>query len=72
MMGYVTLIATCCVCKRPFGCNPHKVPSIRIDGERQPVCETCMNKANAVRVERGLPPHPIMPDAYEPLPEEML
>jgi len=52
--------------------NPHRVPSIRVEGERQPVCRECIEMANPIREKNGLPPIAIHPDAYEPLNEEEL
>lgn len=71
-MGFVQLIATCVRCSRPFMCNPHKVPSVRIDGKREPICRACVEFANPIRIEKGLPPIEILPGAYEALPEEEL
>jgi hypothetical protein len=67
--GYVLAFGGCISCHRPFSFNPHKVPSIRIDGVREPVCLSCMEEANSRRVAAGDPPHRIEPDAYEALPE---
>lgn len=57
----------CVCCHRPFAFNPLSVPSIVVDGKREPVCRSCMDLANAERVRQGVPPHPIRPDAYEPV-----
>jgi hypothetical protein len=67
--AYVMMWAPCFTCQQVFGFNPHKVPSIRIDGVRQPICQRCMAQGNAKREAMGLPAHPIHPDAYEPIPE---
>lgn len=64
-MGYVTCFAPCACCGRAFPFNPLAVPSIRVNGVKEPVCEGCMTRANAQREAAGLPPHPIRPDAYE-------
>ena len=75
MAGWVTVTSACFGCKQPFSYNPHRVPSFRPNGPsspREPVCENCMSRANAVRVERGESPHPIRPGAYEPMREEEL
>jgi hypothetical protein len=72
MTGFVMCIAGCYSCKQVFEFNPHFVPSIRIDGEREPICRSCMNRANMIRVAKGEPAHPIHPEAYEPLPAEEL
>jgi len=52
--------------------NPTHVPSIRINGQREPICLQCVHQCNPARVKNGLAP--IIPhrDAYEPCPEEEL
>lgn len=58
----------CIACGRTFGFNPLRVPSsTALTGEREPVCEACMGKINALRRSRGLEPFAIAPDAYEPV-----
>ena len=66
-MGYMMVIGDCVVCGILFSFNPDRVPSIRIDGEREPVCRDCVERANRVRAERGLPLLHVLPEAYEPL-----
>jgi hypothetical protein len=31
----------------------------------QPICKTCVDKANIIRKDRGLPPIPYASDAYQ-------
>ena len=70
MSGFVFAMGPCICCGEVFRFNPHSVPSTsEITGQREPVCRTCMTIANAKRKAMGLEPHPILPDAYEPLPE---
>ena len=38
MTGYVTGYGDCIVCARPFTFNPVRVPSITVNGEREPIC----------------------------------
>jgi hypothetical protein len=64
-MGYATCISPCACCGRAFSYNPIAVPSIRVRGVKQPICEDCMTTANVQRVAAGLAPLPIRPDAYE-------
>lgn len=71
-MGCAICTGTCAACGRLFMFNPVRVPSVRINGEREPVCEACMNAANVERTKRGLEPFPILPDAYEPCDEAEL
>jgi hypothetical protein len=52
--------------------NPHKVPSIRHNGFREPVCRECIEHANPIRVKNGLEPFKIDPQAYEPIDEHEL
>lgn len=68
MSGYAFVFSPCLVCRVPFGYNPRWVPSLK--GE--PVCRGCMDLANAQRKELGLEPHPIHPEAYEPIAVEEL
>ena len=60
-MGYCTLIATCGSCKRPFTCNPTKVPSLN----NTPFCRDCVEAANPKRIANGLPPITYSKDAYD-------
>lgn len=62
-MSYALAMSACLVCRIPFMYNPRFVPSLK--GE--PVCRGCMELANAEREKMGLPPHPIHPEAYEPI-----
>lgn len=65
-MGYMIAMGPCCICRQVFSFNPELVPSIRINGEREPVCRSCMEQGNAIRREKGLQPFAILPGAYEP------
>jgi hypothetical protein len=69
MTGFVLAFGACWTCGQPFSFNPHRVPSIRIDGVREPVCRGCMTIVNQKRVGMGLEPHLVPDDAYEALPE---
>ncbi len=68
-MAYAIIYGSCMNCKKPFSFNPHKVPSVRINGKREPVCESCMLYVNEARKNKGLSPLPILPDAYEAIEE---
>ena len=70
--GYVMMVGSCFGCSRVFSFNPMRVPSITVQGDRKPVCEQCIARANTKRAEMGLPPHVIHPEAYEAAPEEDL
>jgi hypothetical protein len=67
--GYVFAMGTCWNCKQIFSFNPHHVPSLRVNDVREPICRKCIEAANVIRKANNLPPHDIMPDAYEPIPE---
>ena len=74
-MGYAYATSACCGCHRVFSYNPMRVPSIRDDqgtGERMPICLACVTRANPIRKANGLAPIVVLPDAYEPCPEEEL
>lgn len=70
--GFVMAYGECVSCRRVFGFNPTAVPSIRIKGTREPVCASCFDRLNAIRVEMDLEPWTRRPDAYEPLDERDL
>lgn len=73
-MAYAFVVSPCCACGQPFTYNPHAVPSARRtpDSPREPICRTCVERANPERIKRGLPPIRILPDAYKPITEEEL
>jgi hypothetical protein len=50
--------------------NPNKVPSVRINGVKQPLCKACVDKVNAKRALIGMPPFKIEPGAYEAASED--
>ncbi len=66
--GWVMAYGGCFSCQKPFSFNPNKVPSIRMNGVKEPVCGDCMTLVNNQRVAIGQEPHFIHPDAYEPMP----
>lgn len=71
-MNYVFVIGNCVCCGLPFSFNPHRVPSVRVDGVREPICRVCVERANPLRVAKGLDPIIIFEDSYIPVPEEEL
>lgn len=71
-MGYVTCFGTCAACHNPFSFNPNLVPSVRVNGVREPVCRSCVDRANPLRAEQGLPPIVVLDGAYEPCHESNL
>jgi hypothetical protein len=74
MSGYVMAFGQCIGCGRYFGYNPLRVPSwvSPITNTREPICGTCMQRVNELRVEAGMEPHPIYPDAYDACGEDEL
>jgi hypothetical protein len=68
----VFAMGSCFGCRAFFSFNPHKVPSHRHEGVREPVCENCMAIINTERKARGLEPFAIEPDAYSAIPESEL
>ena len=60
------VFGNCWACGFPMTFNPTWVPSLPVNGVKEPICEACMARANAQRVEMGMEPHAIHPLAYEP------
>lgn len=54
-MGYFMLITSCYMCKRVFTCNPDKVPSVKIEGVKEPICESCVKWMQQRQREMGVP-----------------
>lgn len=63
-MGYAMAMSECVGCGKVFTYNPVRVPSIRINGVREPICATCVERVNPKRKANGLPPIVPAPDAY--------
>ena len=63
-MGYAIATSACLGCKRIFSYNPVRVPSLRINGVRQPICSDCIARSNPKRIANGLDPIVPHPDAY--------
>ena len=62
-------IGPCVACRQVFEFNPVKVPSIVVDGRREPICQACVDEANPTRIQNGLEPIVPLPGAYEPCDE---
>lgn len=72
-MGYAFLVCYCINCGARMCCNPVKVPSISVDGRKEPLCRACADKWNQIhRISKGLEPVAIQPDAYEACDENEL
>ena len=65
-MGYMIATGTCINCGRLFQFNPELVPSVRVKGNREPVCRACIEEANPKRKKHGLEEIRIQPGAYQP------
>ena len=65
-MVFMVVIGECIICGIMFSFNHQHVPSLVVNGVREPVCRDCMNRANAYLESHGREPHWIHPDAYEP------
>lgn len=70
--GYVCGIAPCWSCHAIFAFDLERVPSIVVDGEREPVCRSCVARANALRRKNGRPLIVILPGAYPDEPGDEL
>ena len=71
-MGYVMATSPCIGCQRVFSYNPMRVPSITIAGDRKPICQICVTRANPMRKANGLEPIVPAPDAYDACEEDEL
>lgn len=73
-MAWMAAHSACLVCRNIFSYNPDLVPSIRVNakgepdanGTREPICESCVHRANRLRAAKGLPTIPILEGAYDP------
>jgi hypothetical protein len=66
-MPYMFVIGSCVACHAHITFNPSFVPSIRVNGSREPICRSCHARWNEIhRVSKGLAPVEIHPEAYEP------
>ncbi len=60
-MAWMQIIGECASCRGFFPFNASRVPSAVVNGKREPICRTCVERANPQRVERGLPAIVILP-----------
>ena len=63
-MGYAMAVGECISCKRIFSFNPMRVPSISINGVREPICQACVTRINPERKKNGVPEIVPHPEAY--------
>lgn len=67
MAGFRMCHGHCIACGGFISFNVTYVPSITVNGKREPLCRTCFERWNTLhRTDKGLKPLPIHPDAYEP------
>jgi len=64
---YVFVIGCCIACKKLIQFAPTKVPSLMVNGRREPLCRGCAERWNALHPEEA---RPIQDGAYEPQPED--
>lgn len=69
---YVLCFGHCAQCGSSFGFNLEHVPSVPIDGVRQPICRDCIDEANARWAAAGEETFQVHPDAYKPGPSDHL
>jgi len=61
------MVASCINCGTRITFNPHLVPSLIVNGTKEPLCKNCADKWNQIhRISKGLEPVPIQEGAYEP------
>jgi hypothetical protein len=71
-MGYALCHGFCVGCGGLFSFSPTRVPSVRIGGSREPICQMCVDRVNPVRIKGGFEPIVPLPGAYEPCDESEL
>jgi hypothetical protein len=64
-MGVYMFTGVCCACGKTFSFHPNKVPSLNVNGVRQPICKDCVDHANPLRIKQGQPPITYSKDAYK-------
>ena len=62
-MAFMFCLGFCANCKKSVTFNPSKVPSIRVNGEKEPLCFECATKWSRLHPEAKFE---IDPEAYEP------
>jgi hypothetical protein len=68
-VGYAIMMGNCCACKRTIAFNPRAVPSLVVNGTREPLCRQCAERWNELHPENA---RPIRDDAYGPIDEREL
>jgi hypothetical protein len=70
--GYAIAMSRCIGCGQMFSYNPLRVPSLTMQGSREPICAGCVERVNPQRIANGLPPIVPLPGAYDPVAESEL
>lgn len=70
MPGAFLAVAPCYACGLLFSFDPDRVPSLVVDGRREPLCMDCVARANELRRESGEALIYPLPGAYGPAEEE--
>jgi hypothetical protein len=63
--GFMMVLGPCVGCGRLFTFSAERVPSVIVNGHREPVCQMCVDRANPERIANGLDPIVVLPGAYE-------
>ena len=64
-MAYVFVVSPCVACGLTITFNPARVPSLPVNGVREPLCRECFDKWNQIhKTSKGLEPIQPHPDAW--------
>ena len=70
-MSYMFAMGECVSCGSVITFNPNRVPSLLVNGSREPLCRGCFGEWNQYhRTSKGLEPLKLEPNAYGPEPVE--
>ena len=65
-MAYCFVVGQCCGCRAAITFNPVRVPSLRVNGSKEPLCRGCFARWNEIhRTSQGLEPVAAHEDAWE-------
>ncbi len=64
-MMFMCMWGYCAGCEEFISFNPDRVPSLRVEGKKEPICRNCFDRWNQIhRISKGLKPEELNPDAY--------
>lgn len=66
MTGVFTCLGPCWACKKTMVFDPELVPSIVVEGQAEPLCARCVERANRLRKDTDFPPIVPLPGAWGP------